>query len=148
MDVAAALDPPLQKLNEPLAAPETYWKILNRLLSSKNVPVITPLLVDGKIISNSSQKAAVFNKYFTSQCTPLQNSSSLPTLRLRTDKTLSSLNISEDDIFAIIKSWNVNKSNGWDDLSIKMIKLCGKSIAYPLKLLFEASLLFPECWKC
>ena len=31
-----------------------------------------------------------------------------------------------------------------------MIKLCGKSVAYPLKLIFEASLLggeFPECWK-
>ena len=31
-----------------------------------------------------------------------------------------------------------------------MIKLCGKSIAYPLKLIFESSLLggeFTECWK-
>ena len=33
---------------------------------------------------------------------------------------------------------------------VKMIKLCGKSIAYPLQLIFEDSLLggeFPECWK-
>ena len=33
---------------------------------------------------------------------------------------------------------------------IRMIKLCGKSITYPLKLLFEASLqegTFPSCWK-
>ena len=38
----------------------------------------------------------------------------------------------------------------WDDLSFKMIKLCGKFVAYPLKLIFEASLLgeeFPVCWK-
>ena len=31
-----------------------------------------------------------------------------------------------------------------------MIKLCGKSITYPLKLIFEASLqegTFPSCWK-
>ena len=36
------------------------------------------------------------------------------------------------------------------DLSIKMIKLCGKSITYSLKLMFEAPLLggeFPECWR-
>ena len=50
----------------------------------------------------------------------------LPTLRLRTDKTLSSLNISEDDIFAIIENLNSNKSHGWDDLSIKMINTAQK----------------------
>ena len=71
-------------------------------------------------------------------------------LRLRTDKTLSPLNKSEGDIFAIFKNLNYNTSHGWDDLSVNMIKICGKSTAYPLKLIFEASLLgveFPECWK-
>ena len=75
---------------------------------------------------------------------------SLTTLRLRTDKALSSLNISEDDIFAVIENLNSNKSYGRDDLSIKMIKLCGKSAADPIKLIVEASLLggeFPECSK-
>ena len=110
-----------QKLNDPLTAPKTYWKILNRLLSNKKVPAIPPLLFDGKIISNFSQEAAIFNKYFASQCTPLQNSCSLPMVRLRTDNTLFSLNVSEDDIFPIIENLNSNK--GWDDLSIKMIKL-------------------------
>ena len=104
---------------------------------------LPPLLVDGEIISNFSQNAAIFNKYFASQCTPLQNSSSLPTLRLRTDQTLSSLK-SDDDIFAIIENFNSNKSYGWDDLSIKIIKLCSKSITYPLKLIFEAFLLGGE----
>ena len=63
------------------------------------------------------------------------------------DKTLSSQNIS-GDIFAIIENLNSNKSHEWDNLSIKMIRLCGKSVVYPLKLIFEASLLgreFPEC---
>ena len=67
-----------------------------------------------------------------------------------TDKTLSSLNVSEDDIFATIENLISNKSHGWDNLSIKAIKLCGKSVAYPLKLISEASLLggeSPECWK-
>ena len=72
--------------------------------------------------------------------TPLQNSSSLPTFYLRTDETFSSLIIREDDIFTIIKNLNPNKSRGWDNISIRMITLCGKSIVYPLKLIFEASL--------
>ena len=62
-----------EKLNDPLAAPKTYWKILNRLLNNKNVPAIPPLLFDGEIISNFSQKAAIFNKYFASQCTACQH---------------------------------------------------------------------------
>ena len=46
--------------------------------------------------------------------------------------------------------WEVNKAHGWDDISIRMIQLCGKSIALPLKLLFKTILekgTFPEDWK-
>ena len=35
-----------EKLHDPLTAPKTYWKTLNRLLSNKKVPAIPPLLVD------------------------------------------------------------------------------------------------------
>ena len=122
----------------------------NRFLSNKKIPAIPPLLVNREIISNFSQKASIFNKFFASQCTPLQNSSSLPIFYLRTDEILSTLNIRDDDIFAIIKNLNPNKSHGWDNISIRMIKLRGKSIVYPLKLIFEASLQggeFPDYWK-
>ena len=128
------------QLNDRTTAPKTYWKIISRFLNNKEIPAIPPLLLNGEIISNFSQKASIFNKFFASQCTPLQNSSSLPTFYLRTDETLSSLNVNDDDIFAIIKNLNPNKSHGWDNISIRMIKLCGKSIVYPLKLIFEASL--------
>ena len=36
--------------------------------------------------------------------------------------------------------WEVNKAHGWDDVSVWMIQLCGKSIALPLKLLFKTTL--------
>ena len=116
-----------KKLNNPETAPKTYWKILNRL-------------VNGEMISNFSKKAELFNKFFTSQCTPLSNTSTLPPLTIRTDRRLSSLKINEDDILSIIKSLNSNKSHGWDKLSIKMIKMCDKTLAYPLKLIFKASI--------
>ena len=128
------------QLNDRITAPKTYWKIISRFLNNREIPAIPPLLLNGEIISNFSQKASIFNKFFASQCTPLQNSSSLPTFYLRTDETLSSLNVNDDDIFAIIKNLNPNKSHGWDNISIRMIKLCGKSMVYPLKLIFEASL--------
>ena len=43
-----------------------------------------------------------------------------------------------------------NKSHGWDDLSFRMIKLCGDSLIYPLKCIFEGPLQegkYPDCWK-
>ena len=128
------------QLNDRITAPKTYWKIISRFLNNKEIPAIPPLLLNGEIISNFSQKASIFNKFFASQCTPLQNSSSLPIFYLRTDETLSSSNTNDNDILAIIKNLDPNKSHGWDNISIRMIKLCGKSMVYPLKLIFEASL--------
>ena len=39
-----------EKLNDPLSAPKTCWKTLNRLVSNKKAPAIPPLLFDGEII--------------------------------------------------------------------------------------------------
>ena len=51
-----------------------------------------------------------------------------------------SVDIKEEDIYLVIKNLIPNKTHGWDDISIRMIKLCVKSIAFPLKLLFYSSL--------
>ena len=52
------------KLNAPLAALKTYWSILNRFLNNRKIPEIPPLLVNGDIITNFSEKADLFNKFF------------------------------------------------------------------------------------
>ena len=52
------------KLNDPLTAPKTYWSILSRFLNNKEIPTIPPLLVNGDIITNFSEKADIFNKFF------------------------------------------------------------------------------------
>ena len=93
-----------EKLNDSQTTPKTYWKIINCFLSSKKIHAIPSSLVNGEIISNLSQRTFFFNNFFSSQCTPLQNSSSLPTFYLRTDETLSLLNISDDDILLLLKA--------------------------------------------
>ena len=51
----------------------------------------------------------------------------------------------------INKSLDLNKCHGCDDISIKMIKMCGESMTLkPLKMIFEEALndgLFPDDWK-
>ena len=38
------------------------------------------------------------------------------------------------------KNHNPSKAHGWDKTSIRMIKVCGKKIAVPLKLIFGSML--------
>ena len=83
--------------------------------------------------------------YFSSQFTPINTSSKLPVFAYKTENRLDSI-----DYYLIIKKLIPNKAHGWDDIFFRMIKLCGKSIAFPLKLLFQSSLekgIFPVDWK-
>ena len=50
-----------KKLNNLLTAPKTYWSIINRFLNNRKIPAIPPLLVNGDIITNFSEKADIFN---------------------------------------------------------------------------------------
>ena len=117
------------KLNDLLAATNTYWSILNRFLNNiTKISVIPPLLVNGDIITSLSKKVDLFNKFFVDQCTPLNNLNKLPPLYLKTDKKLCNLSINKNDISTIIRNIDPNKSHGWDNLSVRTIKLCGDSL--------------------
>ena len=65
------------KLQDPSTAPKTYWSILNRFLSNNMLPIIPPILVDDRGVSNFAKKNELFNSYFASQCTPATNKSQL-----------------------------------------------------------------------
>ena len=50
----------------------------------------------------------------------------------------------------MIKNLSVDKAYGWNNISIQMIKLCGKSIVRPLSLIFQSILndgVFLDDWK-
>ena len=55
-----------------------------------------------------------------------------------------------NDISSIIKNLSADKAHEWDDISIRMIQLCGIEIILPLQLLFKSMLeegIFLEDWK-
>ena len=67
-----------------------------------------------------------------------------------TDKRLSSFDFSEDDIMKVIQKLHPNNAHGQDNISICMIKICGKSVCIPLRKIFEECLrtgTFPLDWK-
>ena len=138
------------KLADPSTSSKAYWKILNSFLNKCKIPRIPPLFVEGNFITNCKEKASTFNKYFAAQCTPFQTDSVLPGLVYHTSSRLSFFEITLDDVSDIIKVLDVNKAHGPDNISVKMIKLCGDGICVPLRIIFRTIMetgTFPDQWK-
>ena len=134
------------KLDNPETVLKTYWSIINKFLSN----IIPPVLVNGELVSDFEQGANLFNNYFASQCTPIKTGRKLPNFSYKTEKILTSFDVKDDDILSIIKNLNVDKTHGWDQLSIRMIKTCGDAITFPLKLILKSMInegVFPDDWK-
>ena len=60
-----------KRLNNPLSQAKTYWSILKTFYNDRKIPIISPLLIDDKFVTEIQTKANIFNKFFTDQCTPL-----------------------------------------------------------------------------
>ena len=67
-----------KKLNNPLLQVKTYWSILKTFYNDKKIPLIPPLLIEDKLVTDIQTKTNIFNTFFAEQCTPLKNDSLLP----------------------------------------------------------------------
>ena len=134
-----------KRLNDPQTGPKTYWSILKRFLNKIKIPTIPPILVNGTFVTDFKKKANIFNDFFADQCSIFNNGSVLPGINLKTNKQLTNIIISDQDLSAIIKNLNPNKAHGHDNISIKMIQICGDTIIPPLKMIFESA--NPDSWK-
>ena len=140
-----------KKLNNPLLQVKTYWSILKTFYNEKNIPLIPPPLVDNNFVTDIQTKANIFNTFFAKQCTPLNNSSVLPVNQMfLTQSRLNFINFDEDEILKVIRALNIHKAHCHDDISIRMITICDKSLLKPLIILFENSIkssCYPDIWK-
>ena len=127
----------VKKLNNPLLQAKTYCSILKIFYNEKKIPIISPLLIDDNFVTDIQSKEKIFNKFLAEQCTSLKNSSVLPANQMfLTQSTLNSINFNEDKILKVIRALNIHKVQGHDDISIRMIKICDKSLLKLLLLLF------------
>ena len=81
----------------------------------------------------------------------MNNSSELPSTFLkRTDKCISWILLSSNDIARIIWDLEPNKAHGHDMISISILKICGESISKPLEIIFKSCIekgQFRNKWK-
>ena len=98
-------------------------------------------MIDDKFVTDIETKINIFNKFFADQCQPLNNAIDLPTNQIfLTQSKLGSLDFNEGELLQIIRALNINKAHGHDDISIRMIKICDRSLLKPLILLFRNSI--------
>ena len=102
------------------------------------------------MISDCKEKAKLFNYYFLDQCKPIINDSTLPIFTQITCSILDTIAITQKSILDIVKSLNVNKAHAPDNISGRMIELCGDKIIIPLSIIFVNIIntgIFPTLWK-
>ena len=89
--------------------------------------------------------------FFVSQCTTLNNNSKIPENQTyQTNNKLSLIKFKNEDIINIIRSLNVHKAYGHDNISIRMLKIYDTAIVEPLSIIFYNCInqsMFPDICK-
>ena len=68
----------------------------------------------------------------------IRYTSNLPTNQIYlTQSRLGSLDFNKGELLQIIRALNINKAHGYDNISIRMIKICDRSLLKPLNILFR-----------
>ena len=125
------------KLNDPHTSAKSYWSILKTLYNGKKIPLI-PLILTNKLISKFKEKANYFNAFFASHCTPIPDDSMLPfVITPATNASLSSISFRDQDVLKITHSLSINKAHSYDDISVRLLKICDSSIVRPLSIIFK-----------
>ena len=89
-------------------------------------------------MTNFKDKVNIFNDFFSKQCQPIPNNSTLPSIQsFETSNRLSTVDIDLKKILKLIQGSNSNKVHGHDGISTRMLKICGPTVIKPLSLLFN-----------
>ena len=92
-------------------------------------------------LTNFKKKANLLNKFFTEECTSLKSDSELlSSQEFLTRERLCLLDFRNDEILKLIRSLNFHKAHDYDDLFIRLIKICDKYLVKPLIILFQNSI--------
>ena len=140
-----------RKLTNLKTSSKRYRPILKTFYNGRKVPLIPSLVINNKLEPDFKRKADHFNNFSASKCTPLNNDSVLPTLlEHESEARFSKITFTDDQILKILRALDINKSHRHNQISIRMLKLCDKSIITPLSIFFQNCIdirTFPDTWK-
>ena len=113
----------------------------------KKYPVFHQFFTKVDLLPISKKKPNYLIPFFAKQCSIIDNGSKIPSfLHLKTDKFLLNITFTEKDIEKVIQNLDSYKLHGNDMISIRKIKICGKSSTNHLQKMLEKGC-FPNEWK-
>ena len=97
-----------------------------------------PLFQKNEFVTNFFENAELFSSFFSEQCPLINNGNSLPTqIQYLTNNRLSSITFSQNDIAKIFWNLDSGKVRSGNDISIRMLKICGPASLKPLAIIFK-----------
>ena len=145
---------------DPSTTSKEWWKIARSQLGVDKIKNVPPLIINDKIIINDIKKCECFNEYFVKECSshidPIKLSASIDSLNILSDNLVDSYEplemfiITPSDVNNILKSVDINKANGPDGISNRILKICNNQLSEPLALVFNFALKtgkYPSEWK-
>ena len=80
----------------------------------------------------------LFTEFFSKQCQPPQNNSTLPESNTyHTENWLNDFTFDNEKLLKIIQSLHANKAHGYDGISMRMLNLSSPSIIKPCSIIFQ-----------
>ena len=84
-----------EKIDDPKASTKLYWSVVNSFLNNMKISNILPLKVNDISIADFTVKAELYNSYFATQCTLIDNSCKLPVFKCNGKHRRNSFEINE-----------------------------------------------------
>ena len=133
--------------------PRLFWSYHKAVFHHRSTQTPT-ISYKGKVAKTPSDKAELFNSYFSSVFQPSRpnqhQTSTFSSSQLRTDTQLREIELSEHDVANCLKNLDPSKASGPDGIPARLLKECSQQIAPSLCSLFNLSLQsswIPSEWK-
>ena len=127
-----------------------WWRLAKSFLKKEGNSTYPPLKIDDDLVCEDKAKAEAFNDFFLQSSTVDDSQAPVPDNTCHADRTLGEINLTPKDIEDLLKTLDITKASGPDQISQVMIKRAGEAIVPSLTRLFNLSLskgIFPFSWK-
>ena len=130
--------------------PRDWWKTLKHFIKPNNTTSIPPLCKDDIVHTEEADKASWMNDFFVEQTILDESNATLPPNIDPPDNNLNSISTSPHEVESILKSLQLGKASGPDEISNHILKKLATPLSSPLSNLFNFSLAtgkVPLLWK-
>ena len=128
-----------------------WWRTLKSVIAPNSKNSVPPLIKDGTIADDETDKANILNDFFRDQTLIDDNGVDLPQFEsYDVLSELNSIHITPDEVKTVLKSLPLGKAAGPDGINNRVLRELAIELSVPFCSLFNRSLqigAFPENWK-